>query len=48
MLSTVKKLISVLPANIKNNILYSHQGLTFGSFLIDDKMTALGVKTPAF
>ena len=32
------KLISVLPANIKNNILYSHQGLTFGGFLVDDKM----------
>ncbi|MCT7568960.1 GNAT family N-acetyltransferase [Aliarcobacter butzleri] len=32
------KLISILPANIKENILYSHQGLTFGSFLVDDKM----------
>ena len=32
------KLISVLPANIKDNILYSHQGLTFGGFLVDDKM----------
>jgi len=32
------KLITVLPANIKNNILYSHQGLTFGGFLVDDKM----------
>lgn len=33
-----KKLISILPANIKENILYSHQGLTFGSFIVDDKM----------
>lgn len=33
-----KKLISILPANIRENILYSHQGLTFGSFLVDDKM----------
>ena len=33
-----KKLISVLPANLKDNIFYSHQGLSFGSFLIDDKM----------
>lgn len=33
-----QKLISVLPANFKDNILYSHQGLTFGGFLIDDKM----------
>jgi hypothetical protein len=32
------KLIAILPANIKENILYSHQGLTFGGFLIDDKM----------
>ena len=32
------KLIAVLPANVKDNILYSHQGLTFGGFLIDDKM----------
>ncbi|EIF50999.1 GNAT family N-acetyltransferase [Sulfurovum sp. AR] len=32
------KLIAVLPANIKDNILYSHQGLTFGGFLVDDKM----------
>lgn len=35
-----KKLISVLPANIKNDVLYSHQGLTFGGFLVDDKMKA--------
>lgn len=34
----MNKLIALLPANIKENILYSHQGLTFGSFLIDDKM----------
>ena len=33
-----EKLISLLPANIKDNILYSHQGLTFGGFLVDDKM----------
>ena len=33
-----EKLIAVLPANIKDGILYSHQGLTFGGFLIDDKM----------
>lgn len=32
------KLISILPANIKDDILYSHQGLTFGGFLVDDKM----------
>jgi len=32
------KLIAILPANIQDNIIYSHQGLTFGGFLIDDKM----------
>ena len=32
------KLIALLPANIKESILYSHQGLTFGGFLVDDKM----------
>ncbi len=33
-----EKIISILPANVKDNILYSHQGLTFGGFLVDDKM----------
>lgn len=32
------KLIALLPANLQNNVLYSHQGLTFGGFLVDDKM----------
>src|SRR5574344_1430882 len=32
------KLIAILPANVKENIVYSHQGLTFGGFLVDDKM----------
>jgi hypothetical protein len=32
------KLIALLPTNIKESILYSHQGLTFGGFLVDDKM----------
>jgi len=30
-----KKLISILPANIDNNILYSHQGLTFGGLILN-------------
>lgn len=34
----IGKLIAILPANMKENILYSHQGLTFGGFIIDDKM----------
>ena len=33
-----EKLIAILPANIQNNIVYSHQGLTFGGFLVDNKM----------
>jgi hypothetical protein len=33
-----EKLIAILPANIKEDILYSHQGLTFGGFLVDDRM----------
>lgn len=32
------KLIAILPANVKKDILYSHQGLTFGGFLVDDRM----------
>jgi len=32
------KLIAALAANIKEDILYSHEGLTFGGFLVDDKM----------
>lgn len=33
------KLLSLLPANIKDNTVYSHQGLTFGGFIVDDKIT---------
>lgn len=33
-----EKLIAVLPANIKENILYSHGGLTYGGFITDEKM----------
>jgi len=32
------KLVAILPANLNENILHSHQGLTFGGFLVDDKM----------
>lgn len=34
------KLIAVLPANVKDDTLYSHQGLTFGGFITDKKMKA--------
>ena len=33
-----EKLIAVLPGNIKDDTFYSHQGLTFGGFLVDYKM----------
>jgi len=32
------KLIAILPANKKENTLHSHQGLTFGGFLVNNKM----------
>jgi len=32
------KLIALLPANLKESVLYSHQGLTFGGLLIDASM----------
>lgn len=34
------KLLALLPANIKDNTVYSHQGLTFGGFIVNDKITA--------
>lgn len=33
------KLIALLPANIVNTTLYSHQGLTYGGLLTDQKLT---------
>ena len=35
------KLLAVLPANIREDVLYSHQGLTFGGIISDNRM-----KTP--
>jgi len=32
------KLIALFPANIRDSVLYSHQGLTFGGLLIDGSM----------
>jgi hypothetical protein len=37
-LNDKNNLIALLPANINNSTLYSHQGLTFGGFLIGDKV----------
>lgn len=34
------KVVAVLPANIKDDELHSHQGLTFGGLVVNDKMTA--------
>lgn len=33
------KLLAVLPSNIDKNILYSHQGLSFGGIITNNKMT---------
>lgn len=35
------KLYSLLPGNEKEHIFYSHQGLTYGGLIMNDKMTAL-------
>lgn len=39
-LNSKEKIIAILPANKKENILYSHQGLTFGGFIVNDRMKA--------
>ena len=33
-----EKLVAILPANLIGSVLWSHQGLTFGGFLVDDKI----------
>lgn len=33
------KIIAILPANREGNTLFSHQGLTFGGLVVNDKMT---------
>lgn len=38
-----KKVITLLPGNIKEKVFYSHQGLTFGGFLMDKKIHAADV-----
>ncbi|WP_264522060.1 GNAT family N-acetyltransferase [Flavobacterium sp. N1994] len=37
------KLEAVLPGNIKNNIFYTHQGLTYGGLVTSAKITAIDV-----
>ena len=41
MIYNKNKLIALLPANKNDDVLYSHQGLTFGGFLIDNKMSSV-------
>ncbi len=36
-----QNIITLIPGNIKNNIFYSHQGLTFGGFLMDKNIHAV-------
>lgn len=35
------KIIAVLPANLSDDVLYSHQGLTFGGVLVGPKVSAI-------
>ncbi len=35
-----KELVALLPANLRDEVLYSHQGLTYGGFIINNKMKA--------
>ena len=37
------KLYALLPANVQNNVLYSHQGLTYGGLITNTHATADGV-----
>ncbi|WP_417351908.1 FemAB family protein [Flavobacterium alkalisoli] len=37
------KVVALFPANIKGDVIYSHQGLTYGGFLLENK--SLGQKT---
>ena len=34
-------LYTILPANLAGNVLYSHQGLTYGGYILSSKVTAL-------
>jgi len=36
----INRLMAILPANVEDDVVYSHQGLTFGGFLINEKMKA--------
>jgi hypothetical protein len=35
-----EELMSILPASLKNETMYSHQGLTFGGFVVNNEMKA--------
>ena len=37
------RLYAVLPANVKDGVMYSHQGLTYGGLVMDDGARAAGV-----
>lgn len=38
-----EKLVALLPANISNHEVYSHQGLTYGSFIVNEEIKLLEV-----
>ena len=37
------KLVALLPANVKENVIYSHQGLSYGGFILPEKIDFLFV-----
>ena len=37
------KLYSLLPANVRGDVIYSHQGLTYGGLVMNDECTATGI-----
>lgn len=38
-----QKLVALFPANLNESCIYSHQGLTYGSFIVNDKIKLLEV-----
>ena len=42
------KLYALLPGNVKNGIFYSHQGLTYGGLMMNEKATAAEVTSIFF
>lgn len=39
------RLVALMPGNVKDNVYYSHQGLTYGGFVLTDKASVMDVMT---